>query len=112
MYMRAFAAAWPDEQNVQRIAGQIPWRHNQALLDKLDEPEKRLWYAQQSLENGWSRDILIMQIQSGLYLRQGGAVTNFERTLPKSESDMMRQMIKSPYNLEFLGLERRFKSGN
>ena len=72
MYMRAFAAAWPDKQNVQRTAGQIPWRHNQALLDKLDEPEKRLWYAQQSLENGWSRDVLIMQIQSGLYLRQGG----------------------------------------
>ena len=106
MYMRAFAAAWPDEQFVQRCAGQIPWRHNQALLDKLDDAEKRLWYAQQSLENGWSRDILIMQIESDLYQRQGCAVTNFERTLPKRESDLMRQMVKSPYNFEFLGLDK------
>lgn len=104
MYMRAFAVAWPDEQIVQRCAGQIPWRHNQALLDKLNDAEKRLWYAQQSLENGWSRDILIMQIESDLYQRQGGAVTNFERTLPKPESDLAQQMIKSPYNFEFLSL--------
>ena len=66
LYMRAFAAAWPDKNIVQRIAGQIPWRHNQALLDKLKAPEERSWYAQQSLENGWSRDILIMQIERGL----------------------------------------------
>ena len=104
MYMRAFAAAWPDEQIVQRTAGQIPWRHNQALIDKLSVPEERLWYAQQSSENGWSRDVLIMQIESNLYQRQGGAVTNFERTLPKPESDLAQQMIKSPYNFEFLSL--------
>ena len=106
LYMRAFAAAWPDKEFVQRIAGQIPWRHNQALLDKLDDPEERVWYAQQSFENGWSRDILIMQIGSGLYQRQGRAVNNFDRTLPKPESDLMRQMVKSPYNFEFLGLDR------
>ncbi len=106
MYMRAFAAAWPDEQIVQRCAGQIPWRHNQALLDKLKDAEERLWYAQQSLENAWSRDVLIMQIESDLYQRQGRAVTNFERTLPEPESDLMRQMVKSPYNLEFLGLDK------
>ncbi|NJM98561.1 MAG: DUF1016 domain-containing protein [Phormidesmis sp. RL_2_1] len=103
-YMRKLAEAYPDREIVQRTAAQIPWRHNQVLLEKLKEREKRLWYAQQSLENGWSRDILIMQIESNLYQRQGGAVTNFERTLPKPESDLAQQMIKSPYNFEFLSL--------
>ena len=63
-YMRAFAEAYPDEQIMQRIAAQIPWRHNQILLDKLKSYDKRLWYAQQSLENGWSRNILVLQIES------------------------------------------------
>ena len=103
-YMRKLAEAYPDRAIVQRCAAQIPWRHNQVLLEKLKDREKRLWYAQQSLESGWSRDILIMQIESDLYQRQGGAVTNFERTLPKPESDLAQQMIKSPYNFEFLSL--------
>ncbi|MGB5915198.1 MAG: PDDEXK nuclease domain-containing protein [Phormidesmis sp.] len=103
-YMRKFAEAYPDREIVQRSAAQIPWRHNQVLLEKLKDREKRLWYAQQSLESGWSRDILIMQIESDLYQRQGGAFTNFERTLPKPESDLAQQMIKSPYNFDFLSL--------
>jgi predicted nuclease of restriction endonuclease-like (RecB) superfamily len=68
--------------------------------------DQRLWYAQQSLENGWSRDVLVMQIESGLHIRQGGAITNFERTLPKLQSDLAQQLIKDPYNLDFLTLEK------
>ena len=104
MYMRAFAEAWPDEQIVQRSVGQIPWRHNIALLDKLKSPEQRLWYAQAAIANGWSRDILVMQIETGLYDRQGSALTNFERTLPAPQSDLARQIIKDPYNFDFLSL--------
>lgn len=104
LYMRAFAEAYPDEAIVQRSAGQIPWRHNQVLLDKLKKLEERLWYAQKSLEGGWSRDILVMQIESGLYDRQGGAITNFERTLPKPQSDLAQQIVKDPYALDFLTL--------
>lgn len=106
MYMRAFAEAWPDEQIVQRSVGQIPWRHNIALLDKLKSPEQRLWYAQQAVANGWSRDILVMQIETGLYERQGSAMTNFERTLPSPQSDLARQIIKDPYNFDFLTLNQ------
>lgn len=101
-YMRAFAEAYPDEQFVQRYAAQIPWRHNQVLLDKLKTPEQRLWYAQKSLENGWSRDVLVMQIETNLFTRQGGATTNFERTLPELDSDLANQLIKDPYNFDFL----------
>lgn len=109
LYMRAFANAWPNEEIVQRCAGQIPWRHNQVLLDKLSSPEERLWYAQQSLENGWSRDILVLQIESGLLQRQGGAITNFEYTLPSPQSDLAQQMIKDPYHLDFLPLGKKLQ---
>lgn len=104
LYMRAFAEAYPDQEIVQRCAGQIPWRHNQVLLDKLNSLQERLWYAQQSLENGWSRDILVMQIESGLYQRQGGAITNFKHTLPEQQSDLAQQLLKDPYHFDFLTL--------
>jgi predicted nuclease of restriction endonuclease-like (RecB) superfamily len=74
-YMRAFAKAWPDllDRPIgQRYADQLPWRHNQALIDKLDTQEERLWYARKSLENGWSRAVFLAQIESGLYLQKRG----------------------------------------
>jgi predicted nuclease of restriction endonuclease-like (RecB) superfamily len=104
LYMRAFAAAWPDLEIVQRVAGQIPWRHNQLLLDKLKDRLEREWYATKTLHHGWSRDVLAMQIQSGLYHRQGGAINNFEQTLPAPQSDLAQQLIKDPYHFEFLDI--------
>ena len=104
--MRAFAQAYADEEILQRCAAQIPWRHNQVLLDKVKSLEERLWYAEQSLENGWSRDILILQIESDLFERQGNAVTNFARSLPAPQSDLAQQLIKSPYNFDFLTLSK------
>ncbi|MGG6295571.1 PDDEXK nuclease domain-containing protein [Leptolyngbya sp. AN02str] len=109
LYMRAFAQAWPDEELVQRCAGLIPWRHNQILLDKLKDPEERVWYAQKSLEHGWSRDGLAIQIATGLFQRQGGAITNFERTLPSPQSDLAQQLIKDSYHLDFLALGESFQ---
>ena len=96
-YMRAFAEAWPDEQFVHQAGAQIPWKHNCILLEKVKDPTERLWYIQQTVENGWSRNVLILQIESGLFQRQGGAITNFERTLPSPQSDLMQQLIKDPY---------------
>jgi predicted nuclease of restriction endonuclease-like (RecB) superfamily len=66
--------------------------------------EERLWYAQAATENGWSRNILVLQIESGLYRRQGKATTNFQATLPKPQSDLAQQVIKDPYNFDFLTL--------
>ena len=102
LYMRAFAEAWPDEQIVQQLVGQIPWGHNIQLLDKIANRDERTWYARKTIENGWSRNVLVLQIESGLYARQGGAITNFERTLPKPQSDLAQQLIKDPYNFDFL----------
>lgn len=103
-YMRTFAAAWPDELIVQQLVAQIPWGHNVRLLDKLTDPEARLWYARQTIEQGWSRAILEMQIESRLRERQGKAITNFDRTLPPPQSHLVHQTLKDPYNFDFLTL--------
>ena len=103
-YMRTFAEAYPVGEIGQQLAGQIPWFHNCIILEKVKDPQMRLWYVQKTIENGWSRNILVMQIESGLHQRQGGAVTNFERTLPPSQSDLAHQLIKDPYALDFLTL--------
>ena len=76
-YMRAFAAAWPEREIVQRTVAQIPWRSNLALLHKLDIPETRIWYARKAIEQGWSREIHEILIRARMYERQGNAVTNF-----------------------------------
>ncbi len=104
-YMRAFAQEWPDEAIVQEALAQIPWYHNIALLEKLSTPEERGWYARQTVQSGWSRNVLAHQIESRLYDRQGQALTNFERTLPAPHSDLARQLLKDPYNFDFLTLD-------
>ena len=75
-----------------------------AIARLLGDQQQRIWYARQTIEQGWSRSILIHQIDSGLYERQGRALTNFERTLPPARSDLARQLLKDPYNFDFLGL--------
>ena len=103
-YMRAFAANYANLEFVQQVAAQIPWFHNCILLDKVKDLTEREFYIRKTIENGWSRDVLEIQIETGLYLRQGKAITNFELTMPKPQSDLANQLLKSPYNFDFLGL--------
>ena len=103
-YMRAFAEAWPDSEFVQGVLAQLPWYHQLALLDKLPGAESRRWYAAKAIEHNWSRNVLVMQIESGLLERQGRAVTNFEARLPKAQSDLARESLKDPYRFDFLNL--------
>jgi predicted nuclease of restriction endonuclease-like (RecB) superfamily len=103
-YMRAFAEAWPEEPFVQQVAAQLPWFHNCVLLDKVAGRDERVWYAKAAIQHGWSRNILVHQIESGLHRRQGRAVANFDRTLPSPQSDLARDVIKDPYNFDFLWL--------
>jgi predicted nuclease of restriction endonuclease-like (RecB) superfamily len=130
MYMRAFAAAWPNEEIGQGVLGQLegpaivhqvvdklgsgaivqqlldklPWRHHCVLLDKLKTREERAWYAAKAIEHNWSRNILVMQIETRLMERSGSAITNFALTLPKPQSDLARESLKDPYRFDFLGL--------
>ncbi len=103
-YMRAFAEAWPDQSFVQGVLAQLPWYHQLALLDKLPGPETRRWYASKAIEHNWSRNILVMQIETHLLERSGQAVTNFSASLPKPQSDLARDSLKDPYRFDFLGL--------
>lgn len=102
-YMRTFAEAY-DERIVQQAAAQIPWFHNCVLLDKVKESQIRQWYIQKTIENGWSRTVLVHQIESSLHQRQGRAITNFTRALPQPQSDLAQALLKDPYHLEFLGI--------
>lgn len=103
-YMRAFAHAWPDPEFVQQAVAQIPWGHNVRLLDTVKDPAEREWYVRQTIEHGWSRNVLVAQVASGLYHRQGRAITNFARTLPAPQSELAQQVLKDPYTFDFLSL--------
>lgn len=104
-YMRKFAECWPDFEIVQQIVAKIPWRTNIKLMDKLNTPEERLWYAQKTIENGWSSNVLELQIQSNLLERSGKSVNNFPVALPPPDSDMADQIFKDPYLFDFLGTD-------
>lgn len=103
-YMRAFAEAWPDGEFVQQVVALLPWGHNVRLLDALKTSEERTWYARRAIEHGWSRNVLVHQIDSKLFARQGSALTNFSRTLPAEQSELAQQILKDPYTFDFLSL--------
>jgi predicted nuclease of restriction endonuclease-like (RecB) superfamily len=102
-YMRAFAEAWPDPAILQRVVGKLPWGQNIELLGVKD-PDARLWYAEAALAHGWSRPVLATQIDTQARARQGQAVTNFDRALPPETSDLAQNVLKDPYQFEFLTL--------
>lgn len=102
-YMRTFAEVWPDRAFVQQVVAQLPWGHNVRLIDRLDNSAQRTWYLRKAIENGWSRNILAIQIEQRLHERQGNLVSNFATTMPPAESDMAVQIFKDPYLFDFLG---------
>jgi predicted nuclease of restriction endonuclease-like (RecB) superfamily len=111
-YMRAFAKAYPDQPFVQQVAAQIPWFHHCVLLDKLPAHDERLWYLQQTMEHGWSRNILELQIETRLYQRKGKAQTNFQTILPALDSDLATDILKDPYVFDFITTTDETKERN
>ena len=103
-YMAKFASEYPDEQIVQEVLAQITWYHNIALMDKVKGQEASLWYAKETAKNGWSRNVLVHQIESGLYERQAIAqkISNFESLLPAPQSELAVQTMKDPYVFDFI----------
>jgi predicted nuclease of restriction endonuclease-like (RecB) superfamily len=126
-YMRAFAEAYPDflivqvplaqseeindprDEFVQVPLAQITWYHHITLLGKVKDPIARLFYIHKTIANGWSRDVLVLQIESNLFERQGKAINNFSQTLPQPDSDLAIQTFKNPYVLDFLDLNESVK---
>ncbi len=127
-YMREFVLAYPkftilqrsvaklnnNNKNpsftiLQQAVAKLPWGHNCTLLDKLKQPEERLFYAQKAVQNGWTRAMLVNQIESGLHKRQGMLTSNFTSSLPAYESELAMQLFKDPYQLDFIMLGEEAK---
>ncbi|WP_338845794.1 PDDEXK nuclease domain-containing protein [Massilia sp. W12] len=92
----------------QPLVAQLPWAHNVLLMQTIKDEASRFWYMEQALAHGWSRNILKLQIESGLHRRQGQAISNFQQRLPSPQSDLAQQALKDPYIFDFLTLEARF----
>lgn len=119
-YMRGFYELYPDagispqlgeksDDSTAEIIFHIPWGHNKLIIDKFkDDRARALFYARQTLENGWSRAVLMNFIDTGLYERQGRAVTNFDLTLPAPQSDLAQEMTRDPYSFDFLTIRARY----
>lgn len=103
-YMAKFAAEYSDEEFVQQVVAQIPWGHNIVLLDKIGDMSVKKWYIKKTIENGWSRNVLVHQIESGLYERQEVVkkISNFEQLLPASQGELAVQTMKDPYIFDFI----------
>ena len=85
-------AATGPTASVQQLAAQIPWFHNSVLMEKVKDLSLRAWYMQQTIEQGWSRNVLTAMIQSNAHERQGTAVTNFAERLPPAQSDLQNSL--------------------
>ena len=120
-YMRSFAEAYPQfpivqvplalskSEFVQVPLAQITWYHHISLLAKVKDTSERAFYINETAQNEWSRDVMLLQIRSKLYERDGKALNNFDRTLPDYQSDLAKSVFKDPYNFDFLMLSRKVK---
>lgn len=103
-YMSYFAKLCPDVQFGQQSAAQLPWFHIVTILTKVSDPAVREWYAQQAVGQNWPRVTLELHIKNQLHVRQGTAITNFEKRLPNPQATIAQQILKDPYRFDFLGL--------
>ncbi len=101
-----------DPGQLERLVVQLPWGHNLSLIEKVKDLATRIWYMRATLQNGWSRDILKMMIDSQAHKRQGNAINNFTGQLPPAQSDLAIQTLKDPYIFDFLTLEEPFHEEN
>ena len=94
---------------IEQLLSQIPWGHNREIVTRSSDINEALFYVAETKKYNWSRNVLINQIESKLWQRQGKAITNFEQTLPAAHSDLARELIKDPYSFDFLDLATEHK---
>ena len=94
----------------EEVLFSIPWGHHCILIDKIEnDPDKALFFVRKTIENGWSRSMLLNFLDTNLYERSGKAVHNFETALPSTDSDLAEDLLKDPYNFDFLTLTDNYK---
>lgn len=111
-YMRSLAEAWPDPEIVPQRVALLPWGHLRLLLDRVKDSAARDWYLGAAVREGWNRDALGHMIEAGLYDRTGKSLTNFSQTLPPEQSAMAVQVLRDPYNFDFLTLTHPLEERN
>ena len=107
--MVQFYKEYSNDEFVQPIVAQIPWTHNIILIQKIKDKNIRFWYMEQTLQNGWSKDILSLMIKSEVHNRTGNLVSNFSQILQPLESDLVQQSFKDPYRFDFLTITEPFR---
>lgn len=107
-FIRQWYLFWSESPTiVQQLVSQIPWGHNITIINKIKNLDQALFYAQKTIQNNWSRSVLIHQIEAGLFNREGKSISNFKATLPDPQSDLALQTLKDPYSFDFLMLRER-----
>ena len=108
-YMKKFYLEYKEDELVQRTVAQLPWRHNIVLMSKIKDNKIRKLYAEATIKNGWSKDMLVIQIENNYHLRIGNSSNNFKTSLPNINSDLANNTIKDPYIFDFLTLKENYK---
>ncbi len=115
--MRSWYRYWIQENEItkqvvseldQALIFQIPWGHNLLIIRRANSTKEALFYVKKTLENNWSRNVLLNQVESKLYERQGKSITNFDKHLPAKDSDLAKEILKDPYNFDFLTMHEKY----
>lgn len=106
--MKKFSGIFSEDEIDQYGFSRITWYHHMALMDRVKKKEQYIWYLEKTIENGWTRDILVMQIDSGLFERQNVLkVQNFAGRLPDKQSELAIQTMKDPYIFDFVSMREK-----
>ena len=107
--MRMFYEEYANDVKWQQLVAKLPWGHNLLLIEKIKDKEIRKIYAENTIKNGWSRNILSIQIETEFHNRIGNSNNNFGALLPPRDSDLVNNTIKDPYIFDFITLKEEFK---
>ena len=107
--MRLFYEEYADDENWQQLVAKLPWGHNLLLIEKIKDKNIRKIYAENAIKNGWSRNVLALQIDSEFHKRIGKSDNNFSFLLPPKDSDLVNNTVKDPYIFEFISLNSNYK---
>jgi len=108
-YMRRFAQEYENLQFVQEVLAQLTWYHHITLLEKISDKKIRIFYIENAIKYGWSRNVMVMQIETELHKRQSKAISNFDQKLEITQSDLANQTLKDPYIFDFLSIGKEAK---
>ena len=107
--MRAFYEEYSEDEKWQQLVAKLPWGHNLLLMEKIKDKNIRKIYAENTIKNGWSRNVLSIQIESEFHKRIGNSNNNFKSLLPPNDSDLVNNIIKDPYIFDFITLKEEYK---